>query len=80
MPDISKLNLFGRYQFKKDIYEIKLSGEEPKKFNVEGEWLDGKPHGICIVTSLSKGKRNYYFKSIMTFTQGVNDGPGWIDN
>ncbi len=52
MPDISKFNLFGRYQFKKDTYEIKLPGEEPKKFNVHGEWLDGKPHGICIVTRL----------------------------
>ena len=73
--DISKFDLFGRYQFKKDTYEIKLPGEEPKKFNVEGEWLDGKPHGICIVTTLSKK----YLKSIMTFTHGVNDGPGWID-
>ena len=44
-----------------------------------GEWEDGKPHGICIVTRESKERKKRYFKSLMTFTHGVNVGPGWID-
>ena len=40
---------------------------------MEGEWLNGKPHGICIV----KNKR---LRGIMTFTHGKTDGPAWIDD
>ncbi len=49
MPDISKIRYDGAYQFKKDTYEIKMEGKNVK-FNVQGEWLNGKPHGLCIVT------------------------------
>ena len=39
---------------------------------MEGEWLNGKPHGICIVT-------NRKMRGIMTFTHGEPDGPAWLD-
>jgi hypothetical protein len=72
MPDISKIRYDGAYQFKKDTYEIKIKDYGIRKFHVQGEWLNGKPHGLCIVT-----RRGY--KGIMTFTHGVSDGPGWLD-
>lgn len=43
-------------QFKKDKYE--------KWDSVEGEWLNGKPHGVCIVEELYTGR------GITTFTHG----------
>jgi hypothetical protein len=40
---------------------------------VEGEWLSGVPHGICIA-------ENEDFRGIMTFTHGkLNGGPSWIE-
>jgi hypothetical protein len=40
---------------------------------VEGEWLDGVPHGICIV-------EDKYDRGIMIFTHGkLNGGPSWFE-
>ncbi len=59
----------GKILFKKDKYDI---GE--RRFTVEGEWLDGKPHGICIIEdNIERG--------IMTLTHGkLNGGPHWFVN
>ena len=46
-------------QFKKDKH-IVLGFLE---WTVEGEWLNGVPHGVCIVD-------NEYTRGIMTFTHG----------
>ncbi len=41
---------------------------------MEGEWLNGVPHGICII-------ENEEFRGIMVFNQGKPNGaPGWIEN
>ncbi len=45
--------------FKKDTYD---------EFTVEGEWLDGVPHGICIYD----GKE---VRGVMTFVHGEVEGP-----
>jgi hypothetical protein len=45
--------------FKKD----KFVAENGDECTVEGEWLDGVPHGICIV-------ENDDDRGIMTFTKG----------
>ena len=45
--------------FKKD----KFNDEDCKECTVEGEWLDGVPHGICIV-------ENDDGRGIITFTKG----------
>jgi hypothetical protein len=71
LPEFSKIRHDGTLQFKEDAYEIRLYGKI-NKILVHGEWLNGKPHGICIV-------RKRHFIGIMTFTNGVNNGPGWID-
>jgi hypothetical protein len=44
MPDVSIIKNDGTMQFKKDKY--KYQGLE---YTVEGEWLNGVPHGVCIV-------------------------------
>ena len=52
-------------QFKKDKH-IMFGDEE---WTVEGEWLNGVPHGVCIVDS-------QYFRGIITFTHGkIHGGP-----
>ena len=71
LPEFSKIRYDGTIQFKIDFYEIQLDGQQ-FKFTVEGEWLNGKPHGICIVTHIR-------FRGIMTFTHGITDGPAWLD-
>jgi hypothetical protein len=43
LPEFSQIWCNGKIQFKK---ETKI--EEGKQTTIEGEWLDGKPHGICI--------------------------------
>ena len=54
-------------QFKKDKY---LVGEK-EEFTVEGEWLNGVPHGVCIVETED-------FIGVQTYTHGKDDGgPGW---
>jgi hypothetical protein len=35
---------------------------------VEGEWLNGVPHGVCIVDSEN-------FRGITTFSSGIEQGP-----
>ena len=44
LPDISQIWFDGKIQFKKDEFIM----EDGEKFTVEGEWLNGVPHGICI--------------------------------
>ena len=56
-------------QFKKDKH---LS--EAEEITVEGEWLNGVPHGVCIVDSEN-------FRGVCTFTHGkIQDGPGWSED
>ena len=50
-------------QFKKDTYKIPFYGE----YTVEGEWLNGVPHGVCIVES-------EYVRGVTTFTHGKERG------
>lgn len=53
-------------QFKKDkhIYD----GAE---YSVEGEWLNGVPHGVCIIETNDK-------RGVFTFTHGKpHGGPEW---
>ena len=40
---------------------------------VEGEWLNGVPHGVCII-------ENEESKGIITFSQGKHCGPQWFDS
>ena len=49
-------------QFKKDKY--KIGGT---KWFVEGEWLNGVPHGVCIVES-------EHYRGVITFTHGKEHG------
>ena len=52
-------------QFKKDKHIIFGDVE----CTVEGEWLNGVPHGVCIVDS-------EYLRGIVTFTHGkMHGGP-----
>ena len=42
--------------------------------DVEGPWVDGKPHGLCIV----QGEE---FRGVATFTHGqLHGGPCWYQN
>ena len=64
MPDVSKIKRRSM-QFKKDKYSA---------YTVEGEWLNGKPHGVCIVESTSG-------RGVYTFTHGKNHGgPRWWED
>ncbi len=55
-------------KFKKDTYI--LDGIE---FTVEGEWLNGVPHGVCIVDT-------EYRRGVVTFTHGKwQGGPFWTE-
>ena len=40
---------------------------------MEGEWLNGVPHGLCIVDS-----KNY--RGVITFVHGKEIGPRWIES
>ena len=41
---------------------------------MEGEWLNGVPHGVCIVESQDH-------RGVSTFTHGKqHGGPGWQEN
>ena len=43
---------------------------------VEGEWLDGKPHGICIFNIEKEG-----YRGVMIFTNGNPvEAPCWVEN
>ena len=67
MPEISQIRNDGKLQFKKDTHNV----EGLDEFTVEGEWLNGVPHGICIA-------ENDFGRGILTFTHGkLNGGPAW---
>ena len=69
MPDISQIWFDGKIQFKKDEYIF----ENGSKYIVEGEWLNGVPHGICIV-------ENHEGRGVLVFTHGnPNGAPGWAE-
>ena len=55
----SQLTRYGMYVFKKDTYKVKGMEE----WVVEGEWLEGKPHGVCIY-------EDEYERGVATFTRG----------
>ena len=46
IPEVSLIKCDGSMQFKKDTHIY--NGVE---WTVEGEWLNGVPHGVCIVDS-----------------------------
>jgi hypothetical protein len=51
-----------------------MFGEPLEETSVEGPWVDGKPHGLCIF----ERKREM---GILTFTHGkVHGGPGWTQD
>ncbi len=55
-------------QFKKDKYI-----GDGVEWTVEGEWLNGVPHGVCIVDG-------EYERGVFTFTNGKGEGgPWWIE-
>jgi hypothetical protein len=65
MPDASEIK-HGTMQFKKDKYIC-----DEKEFTVEGEWLNGVPHGVCIIEREDR-------RGVYTFTHGkLNGGPAW---
>jgi hypothetical protein len=56
-------------QFKKDKYIL-----NERENSVEGEWLNGVPHGVCIIEREDR-------RGVYTFTHGkVNGGPCWWEN
>ena len=68
MPKISSIKYDGKQKFKKD----KFIDEHDIEYTIEGEWLDGVPHGICIL-------ENEDIHGIYTFTKGkVHGGPSWF--
>lgn len=54
----------GSMLFKKDNYN---------GLTVEGEWLNGVPHGICIIDGNE-------VRGVMTFVHGKIKGPYWMEN
>jgi hypothetical protein len=63
LPDVSEIKNDGSMQFKKDTYRTRYGSE----LTVEGEWLNGVPHGVCIVES-------EYVRGVTTFTHGKERG------
>ncbi len=69
MPDASDIKFDGKMQFKKDKYTY-----NEIEFTVEGEWLNGVPHGVCIIET-------EYKRGVYTFTYGKPEkGPAWWEN
>jgi hypothetical protein len=65
MPDASDIK-HGTMKFKKDKYIL-----DEIEFTVEGEWLNGVPHGVCIIDREDR-------RGVCTFTHGKPyGGPGW---
>jgi hypothetical protein len=65
MPDASEIK-HGTMQFKKDKYIY-----NDIEYTVEGEWLNGVPHGVCIIETEDR-------RGVYTFTQGKTiGGPAW---
>ena len=66
IPDVSSIICDGSMQFKKDTHVV-----DGIEWTVEGEWLNGMPHGVCIVDS-------EYLRGVSTFTHGKRQGgPLW---
>ncbi len=69
MPDASDIKFNGKMQFKKDKYIYKK-----KEYTVEGEWLNGVPHGVCIIDREDR-------RGVYTFTHGkLHGGPAWFED
>ena len=69
MPDASDIKFDGKMQFKKDKYTY-----NEKEYTVEGEWLNGVPHGVCIIDREDR-------RGVYTFTHGIpNGGPRWWED
>ena len=69
MPDESDIKFDGNMQFKKDKYTY-----YDIEYTVEGEWLNGVPHGVCIIESKDR-------RGVNTFTHGKPDGgPAWWED
>ena len=65
MPDASEIK-HGTMQFKKNKYIY-----EEEEYTIEGEWLNGVPHGVCIIETEKR-------RGVYTFTHGEsNGGPAW---
>ena len=64
LREIGKIKYDGSIIFKKDTFINEFGAE----YTVEGEWLDGVPHGICIVDSQG-------YKGVITFVHGKEIGP-----
>ena len=61
---------FGMLLFKKGKYNVDVWGE----CVVEGEWLGGNPHGVCIYDG-------NHSRGVATFTRGkLHGGPYWYEN
>ncbi len=55
--------------FKKDKHIM----YEEEEWTVEGEWLNGVPHGVCIFDYERK-------RGVITFTHGkIQGGPWWAE-
>jgi hypothetical protein len=69
MPDESDIKFDGKMQFKKDKYIL-----YGKEYTIEGEWLNGAPHGVCIIESKD-------IRGVYTLTHGKpQGGPVWWEN
>jgi hypothetical protein len=62
LPEISVIKYNGNIKFKKGTTTV-----DGTTSSVEGEWLNDRPHGICIVD-------NDIIRGIMSFNNGKVDG------
>ncbi len=76
LPEFSKIWCDGKIQFKKDKYEF-----DGMKMEVEGEWLDGKPHGMCIFNIEKQSEFDEGQRGVLIFTHGNPvEAPCWVEN
>ena len=67
-PSIEEFKFSDKFVFKKAKHPVKFLGGD---YEVEGPWVDGKPHGVCIV-------EGQYTRGVGTFTHGqLHGGPCW---
>jgi hypothetical protein len=71
-PSIEEFNkLSGNFAFKKAKHPVEWFGGDCE---VEGPWVDGKPHGLCIV-------QGEHERGVGTFTHGqLHGGPFWLQD